>query len=134
MTSLIAIVSSGKGTWQQVSSLIKNKKWTKVYLICNQFAYENFNIDANLALKLRIDEDNPQNNIKALSTFFKKEIKDFEVAINLISGSGMEHMAILSAILKSGLGIRLVYVQNNQVKEFELLDEKYIPQEIFDEF
>jgi len=33
---------------------------------------------------------------------------DTEVAVNFISGSGNEHMSILSTLLKLGLGIRLV--------------------------
>ena len=129
MVSLIAMLSSGKGTWAQVNSLIACAKWDKIYLICNDFAYEKFEIDSTKALKLMIDEKNPEKSFPKLANFFRKEIKDFEVALNLVSGSGMEHMALLSAVLKSGLGVRYVYCENKEVKEFELLDEKYVLEE-----
>jgi len=35
----------------------------------------------------------------------------------MTSGSGKEHMALLSALLKLGLGIRLVSFTNNGIKE-----------------
>lgn len=122
MTSLIAMLSSGKGTWAQVNNLIKLGTWERVYLICNEFSHENFEINSQKIIKLKIDENNPQKSIDILSRFFKKEVKDFEVAINLVSGSGIEHMALLSAILKAGLGIRFVYTHNNDVEELKIFD------------
>ena len=135
MTSLITILSSEKNTWGQVSNLITKGNWDRVYLICNEHSYDNFDVDRNKVIKLKIDEKNPQKSIKILSNFFKKEIKDFEVAINLVSGNGMEHMAILTATLAAGLGIRMVYYQNNKINNMELLNEKYLSQEYLgDEF
>ena len=125
MTTLIAMLSSGKGTWAQVTQLLKFEKWNKVYLICNDFAYENFDIKPNQAMKLKFDEKNPNKSFNNLAKFFKKEVKDFEVALNLVSGSGIEHMAVLSAVLKSGLGIRFVYAHEMEVKEFEILEGQY---------
>lgn len=129
MVNLIALLSSGKGTWGSVNSLIKSENWDKIYLICNDFAFKTFDIDPNKAIKLKYNEKDHQKSFENLSKFFKKEIKDFEVALNISSGSGMEHMAVLSAILKSGLGIRFVYSKNSEVKEFEILKEKFIPEE-----
>jgi len=126
MSTLIACMSSGKGTWGEVNSIIKNGNWDTIYLICSKFAYENFEISPSVALKLKFDEKNPQKSFEALSKFFKKSVKDFEVALNLTSGSGIEHMTILSSVLKSGLGVRFVYFHMNDIKEFEILDEKYI--------
>ena len=40
-----------------------------------------------------------------------------EIALNLISGTGKEHMAILSALLKLGVGIRLVALTKDGVEE-----------------
>lgn len=129
MTSLIAMLSSGKGTWGQVNNLIKIGEWERVYLICNEFSYENFEVNSQKIIKLKIDENKPQKNIDILSKFFKKEIKDFEVAINLVSGSGLEHMALLSAILKAGLGMRFVYVYNNEINEMKIFEGPIIDNE-----
>ena len=129
MVSLVALLSSGKGTWAQVNVLIKNQKWDKIYLICNDYAFKNFEVDQNKAIKLFFNEQKPIDSVPKLAEFFKKEIKDFEVALNLSSGTGIEHMAIMGAVLKSGLGLRFVYPDMNEVKEIELLDEKFVPQE-----
>ena len=45
------------------------------------------------------------------------KIYDLDVALNMVSGTGKEHMAILSALLKLGLGIRLMAVTKNGVVE-----------------
>lgn len=129
MTTLIAMLSSGKGTWGHVNSLIGLREWDKVYLICNDFSHENFEVKSQNIIKLKIDEKNIEKSLRILSGFFKKEVRDFEVALNLVSGSGIEHMIVLSSVLKAGLGLRFVYSENNEMKEVELLDEKYVPQE-----
>lgn len=125
MTSLIAVLSSGKGTWGHVNSLMKLGKWDRVYLVCNDFAYENFEVDKNQVVKLRIDENNTEKSVRVLSNFFKMEIKDFEVGLNLVSGSGIEHMIVLAAVLRAGLGVRLLLPKNNDIEELKLLNEDY---------
>jgi hypothetical protein len=50
--------------------------------------------------------------IHTLQETFLKELRDkvkgTQVALNMVSGSGPERMALLSALLKLGVGIRLV--------------------------
>jgi len=133
MTHLIALLSSGKGTWGQVNSLIKLGQWEKIHLICNDFAYETFDPKTQKANKIKFDEKKPTEEFKKLSEYFKKEVNDFEVAMNITSGTGIEHMTIISAALKAGLGIRFIYADFNEIKEFELLNEKYIPEEFNNE-
>lgn len=125
MTSLIALVSSGKGTWGQVASLMRLAKWDKVYLICNDFSYENYKVDSQKILKLRIDEKKPQESVDKLSKFLKKEITDMEVGLNLSSGDGMEHMIVLSSVLKAGLGLRLIYADYEEIKELKIFENEF---------
>ncbi len=125
MTSLIALISSGKGTWSQVNTIILEGKWEKIFLICSEFAYENYTSTLTNVIKLKLNEKNPEESFKKLSLVLKKQINDFEVAVNLDSGTGIEHMILISAILRAGLGLRFVYFHNNELKEFQLLDEKY---------
>ena len=84
-----------------------------------------FDVDQNKVFKIKIDENNVSKSLRVLSGFFKKDVKDLEVALNLYSGSGVEHMITLSSILKAGLGVRFVHLENNEVKELEILDEDY---------
>ena len=131
MVTLIALLSSGKGTWGYVNSLIKNENWDKTYLVCNEFAYTNFEPNSDKVEKILIDEKNISKSFRVISDFLRKEVKDFEIALNLVSGSGVEHMIVLASALKAGLGVRFVYLENNEVKEFELLEEKFIAKEEF---
>lgn len=127
MVNLVALMSSDSKNWKEVASLFNSAKWDNVFLICCDLAYSSINLDG--IVKLKYNEASPIESISSLTKFFKNEIKDFEVCVNLSSGSGIEHMALLTALLKSGLGLRFVYSMNNKVKEFELLDEKYVPEE-----
>ncbi len=129
MTTLIAMLSSGKGTWGQVTKLITCQQWEKVILVCNEFAYDSFDIPASKATKVLIDDKLTDECFRKLSEYFKKEIKDLDVAVNIISGSGYEHMILISSILKAGLGIRFVFENKGEVNELEILDEKYVPEE-----
>jgi len=108
MTSLIACLSTGTGTWSQVYRIIRENPWDRVFIITNDFGAQKFEknektelilVDFNAALEQIV------GNIKQK---LEGKISDFEVAVNIISGSGKEHTAILAAIIQLGLGFRLV--------------------------
>jgi hypothetical protein len=108
MTQLIGCLSSGKGTWGELSKIIKSENWDNIVLITNKFGKENFRpientelIEVNFDVDTKILRDIIINKLK-------NKIKGIEVAINISSGNGKEHMALLSAILKLGVGIRFV--------------------------
>ncbi|MFH1917224.1 MAG: hypothetical protein ABIJ21_08245 [Nanoarchaeota archaeon] len=116
MATLVACLSVGKGTWQPVHDLIATKAFEKVVLVASQFAKENYpnKLGAELIV---LDPSRPiDENIAFLAAEFKK-IPDMEVGLNLISGTGVEHMAVLAALLKCGLGVRLVSVNAGSVHE-----------------
>ena len=125
MANLIALLSSGKGTWGQVNSLLKVEKWDHIYLLCNNYAYENFECDPQTVTKLILDENKIVESMNKLGKFFRTQIKDIDIALNLSSGTGMEHMAVVSAVLKAGLGIKFVYADYDELKEFNILDLPY---------
>lgn len=114
MTTLIILLSTGKGTWVEVTNLINIHVWEKVYIITNEFGQKTFQKKDNMEL-IVIDSNKPIEN---LITQIKNSISvaDTQVALNLSSGSGKEHMAVLSAILKSGLGIRLITFENKLIE------------------
>lgn len=114
---LIACLSTGKGTWGHVNRLITDGKWDKIILITNEYGKENFSKDekteliaVNMNQGLIELRDDIYNNLKG-------KIKDTEVAVNFISGAGREHMALISALLKLGIGIRLMALTKNGVEE-----------------
>lgn len=117
MTILVACLSTGKGTWGHVSRLIQEEKFEKVFLITNEYGKENFQKSDNMEL---IPFDFNQGLIELRDNIYnslKDKIKDTEIALNITSGAGKEHMALLSAVLKLGVGIRLLALTKEGVKE-----------------
>ncbi len=116
MPTLIACLSTGKGTWVEVTKIIKSQEWDKIFLITNEFGKENFKPNEKTKLILI----NSFNEIDEISEEIKKQLKDqindFEIALNLASGSGKEHMAVLKAIMELGLNFRLVMVKNDKLE------------------
>ena len=117
MTELIACLSSGKGSWNYILKLIKEESWDNVFLITNIFGKENFKAEGNSQF-IVVDFKKPVFElIKDIKEQLKGKIKGIEVAVNLISGTGKEHMVIMSALLKLGLAIRFVTITQSGVKE-----------------
>ena len=117
MATLVACFSTGKGTWGHVNRLIEDSKYDNIILITNDYGKENFNkkentelISLNLSQGLTILRDDIMNNIK-------DKIKDTEVDVNFVSGTGKEHMALMAALLKLGVGIRLKALTKEGIKE-----------------
>ena len=108
MTDLIACLSTGKGTWSPVIKLINSDKFDNVYLITNKFGKENFQGPDKVEM-IVLDGYNPVEEMRdTIVNELKEKIEGTEVALNMISGSGNEHMALLSAVIKMGVGFRLV--------------------------
>ena len=113
---LIALLSSGKGTWAQVAGLIKKGDWDKIFLFGDTYA-KNFTCDKETTF-ITIDSNKPIRILKdEIQTKLKGKLSGFEVALSVASGTGKEHMAILSAVLKLGLGVRLVALVKEGIKE-----------------
>jgi hypothetical protein len=108
MTILVALLSTGKGTWGHVSQLIKQEEWEKIVLITNDFGKEKYtNEKAFEAIVIDMNKTIPEMK-KNIKDALKGKIPETEVALNIVSGSGNEHTALLAALLELGLGIRLV--------------------------
>jgi len=118
MGILVACLTTGKGTWNKVSEIIDSAEWKKIFLITNDFGKEKFShkkqlnfIIIDLEDSIDIMRDKIINGLKDLI----KEVGFNDVAINFSSGSGKEHMAILSALIKLGSGIRIIDSQDKKL-------------------
>lgn len=104
---LVALLSSGKGSWGQVAGLVNRGEWDSIILIGSEFA-EKFTTDKK-HLFIKIDGDKTLTEIKDdLSKKLTGKIKGTEVALSIASGNGKEHMALISALLTLPTGIRFV--------------------------
>ena len=109
MTTLITCLSTGKGSWGHVSRVIAQQDWEKIILITNEFGHERFSNEKEFT-PIVIDPKKPMQDLVAdiKEGISQQDIQETEVALNIYSGSGKEHMAVLAAVLKSGLGPRLI--------------------------
>ncbi len=120
MTELIACLGAGKGTWSEVAKLIASESWSNIFLITNDFGKENFaqkfpTVKAEFTLIN--DFSLPQQLVVDIKKGLSGKIADTEVAVNMSSGSGNVHMALITALLQLGLGIRFVVPSESGAKE-----------------
>lgn len=116
MTALIASLSTGKGTWLEVSKITRAEDWEHVYFVGTQFAKDKFQCSKPHTF-IVIDLDSSSWEIKKKVAEALKDKLAMDVAINISSGTGKEHMAIISAALTLGVGIRFVGVKDDKVEE-----------------
>jgi hypothetical protein len=117
---LVALLSSGKGTWGQVSGLISRGEWEKVILICPEFFKDSINkFDfAKNAEKYFFNFDKPiKELVEEIKTKLKDKIQGVQVALNIASGTGKEHMAVISALLNTPVGIKFVVLTKEGIIE-----------------
>ena len=102
---LVALLSSGQGTWAQVSGLMKYGEWDKVVILGSDFAKDFKHEKPFEFIKIDLDK-----KIKELQEEFKEKLKGkldgTEVALTIASGDGKEHMALISALINLPVGIR----------------------------
>lgn len=104
---LIALLSSGKGSWGQVAGLINQGEWDNILLIGDEFASK---FTVNNPVKHEFVQINLSQTLKPLKDEIiqklKSKIKGTEVALSIASGSGKEHIALISALLSMPVGVR----------------------------
>lgn len=102
---LVALLSSGKGTWAQVSGLLTHGEWDNVIIIGSDFAKQ-FTHQKKFEF-IQCDLDKKLKNLKdEISQKLKGKINGTEVALSIASGDGKEHMALISALLSIPAGVR----------------------------
>ncbi len=102
---LVALLSTGKGSWAQVSGLMKYGEWDKIIILGDDFA-KRFTHDKKFEF-IKVDLGKKLNELKdEFSKNLKGKIDGTEVALSIASGDGKEHMALISALITLPVGIR----------------------------
>ncbi len=102
---LIALLSTGKGSWAQVSGLMKHGEWEKIIIIGDDFA-KDFKHEEEFEF-IKVDLDKKLKDLKEeFSTKLKGKFAGTEVALSIASGDGKQHMALISALINLPVGIR----------------------------
>ena len=112
---LVAFLGEDKENWGQVTGLINNEEWQKITLIKSKSATSYLSPKkANLII---VDSSKPMIEIKEkLLKELKGEFTGFDAHLSIASGNGKEHMALISALLRVPVGIRLVAFTQNGVE------------------
>ena len=112
---LVALLSTGKGTWGQVAGLIQKGEWEKVIVLGPTFAKE-FNVHGEVFDFVEFDAS--KNLIQLKKELAKKlegKFEGLEVALSIASGNGKEHMALQSALLSLPVGVRFTALTKDGV-------------------
>ncbi len=111
---LVALLSSGQGTWGQVAGLMTYGGWEKIILIGSDFA-KDFKHAKEFEF-IKVDLDKKIKDLKdELSEKLKGKINGMEVALSVASGDGKEHMALISALINLPVGVRFAALTKDGV-------------------
>lgn len=111
---LVALLSTGKGTWAQVSGLLKYGEWDNVIILGSEFA-QKFTSEKKFEF-ITVDLDKKLMDLRQeFMEKLKGKIKGTEVALSIASGEGKEHMALISALINLPVGIRFAALTKDGV-------------------
>lgn len=118
---LVALMSSGKGTWGQVAGLINRGQWDKIFLICTEFASTKIK-EFDFSRKAEIVTVDFDKSITEIIESLKKKLQNkfsgMEIALSIASGEGKEHMALIAALIGLPIGIKFVALTKDGIIEF----------------
>lgn len=104
---LVAFLGDDKETWGQVTGLVNKGQWDKIILIKTKLAKSY--PDPKNGGSIIIDSSKSLIDLKQdLMNKLKGKFSGFDVHLSIASGTGKEHMALISALLSLPVGIRLV--------------------------
>lgn len=114
---LVALISTGKGSWNEVSDIIEKGDWEKIILVGNEFGrkftpkkqadFVSVNLDADI------------ETLKSeMMLKLKNKLSGMEVALSIASGTGKEHSALISTLISIPVGVKFVASAQNKIIEF----------------
>src|SRR3989344_3415474 len=103
---LVALLGEGKGTWGQVAGVINHGEWDSIFLVGDEYAKQ---FTSQKKFEFIQTSENAISDLKEeILEKLKGKIHGTEVALSIASGDGKTHMALISALLSSPVGIRFV--------------------------
>ncbi len=106
--NLVACVGADRENWGQITALMNRMECERIILIAGKDVND-FPTNEKCVV-LEVESAAPLLEMKRslVDRLRPLLIKEFEVALSLASGTGKEHMALVSALLSIPVGIRLV--------------------------
>lgn len=104
---LVATVGLDKESWGQVTGLMNHGTWDKIIIVKNKLALD-FIVPEGIHV-IYTDGAQPLLDLKQeLIQKLRPLLSEFDACVSIASGTGKEHMALVSALLGIPVGIRLV--------------------------
>lgn len=118
MSIFIANIGNKKDSWSQVSRIINNQDWSKIIIITNELSKDNFKAikEVEYIIINSLKESITKIIFKLKKRFNQININE-EIYLNLISGNGKEHMAILLALKESKKDYKLITLTGDGIYE-----------------
>ncbi|MEK6889138.1 MAG: hypothetical protein AABW80_03460 [Nanoarchaeota archaeon] len=111
----VAFVGEDKENWGQVTALLNRLEYERAIII--KSSKEDFPTNGKCKV-INISSEKSLIDMKEqMQEKLKKELSgDFEVSLSLASGNGKEHMALLSALLNTPVGVKIVVFTKEGIK------------------
>ncbi|MEK6915705.1 MAG: hypothetical protein AABW89_04160 [Nanoarchaeota archaeon] len=112
---LVAFLGDDKQNWGQITGLINRGEWEKIILVKSKTAEEYISPkESDLVI---IDTSKPLLDVKEeMIKKLRPKFSSFDVHVSIASGTGKEHMALISSLLSVPVGIRLVVFTKNGIE------------------
>ncbi|MBN1793287.1 hypothetical protein JW826_06405 [Candidatus Woesearchaeota archaeon] len=118
MTDFVAVLGVGKGTWTNVLKLAARPEFENVFLIMNEWTKNNLKLEKQNVHAVIIDSETSVGKIRdSIASQLKGKAKGLEVALNIDSGTGKEHTATITALMRLGLSFRFVSFEDEKIEE-----------------
>ena len=112
--NFVATLGVGKGTWGHVARLIQEEDFARVVLVSSEFGRENFAPPKEVDWILI----NSRSGFEVIKDTIKEKLPEGELVVSFISGSGKEHMALLSALKEADKPFKLVILTGDGTKYY----------------
>ena len=122
MSHLITCIGHDKDSWDAVTRIINSQVFDIIYIVTDVFGKNSFLLNNPKAVTIAyilVDDNDPidklnddiYNSLK--KGFGNDKLIDLEIALNISSGVGRLHAALISAVMKLGYGIRIIEIDKD---------------------
>ena len=116
MKTFLGVLSTGKGTWGQVAHIVDNTDYDKVYLVSNEWAQDKFSCTKKVNWIIIDPRKGFSEILDEIKGQFPKELENLD--INLHSGSGKEHSAILAILKEKKINFDIVTINADGIVKY----------------
>ena len=115
LKTLIATLGVGKGTWGKVKRVC-TEEWDNIILLGNDWAKETYKSTDNFEWIILDSDKDACQLVEDILPSFDRDLG--EIYINLLSGSGREHNAVLAALLSLNKPFKMVCISDDGIQYY----------------